>query len=512
MRGAALVLFSLVAQPLPAEAPAANGPVIELAGEKLGPPQVTVGCDRYPVYLLLREIAERTGLDYRDEGEPRESGARAEGPRVTVDLVRRPVGEVVEIVAGAAGRSAVIDRGTILLFDESANDPSGSFPRLRDRAIESYQRALVRHAAHPRTRRAHIEIGKLRETDGDLPGAAAEFASFVAEYPDDPFAPEARFRYARALSALGREDESRAQLLTLAEFHPSHPLAVEATLELALSFESAGNEFRAHAMLRDVACGGRASRPLAEKALQRWVRLLLDDGDSAGALEALGEGAEALGPDAEAAPYFVVLRAEALLLGSRSDEAIDALARVPDKAAESSRARLLLGRALRKKGDPLAAIAALKGAARSARDAAESAAATIELGQAYEDASLSEKVQSLYTAELEAMKGHRFARNEIRFALATSLVRSGEVERARQIFSEMKREATFEDRAALFEARCYLAQEDPVRARDALAPLLERETLAGVERRDVAELLARALSARGGAPAPRPDAGEGDGK
>lgn len=503
MTAVAALLFPLVLALAPAAGEDAE-PTIDLTNDKVGPPQVTIGCDRYPAYLLLRELADRAGLSYRDEDEPRDAAARAEGPRVTVDLVRRPMGEVVEIVAGAAGRSAVIDRGTILLFGSAANDPSGSYPRLRDRAIESYRRALVRHAAHPRTRRAHIEIGKLRETDGDVAGAAAEFSSFVAEYPDDPSAPEARFRLARALAALGRDDESRAQLLTLAEFHPAHPLAVEATLELAISFEEAGNEFRALEMLREVVCGGRASRPSAEKAFHRWVRLLLDGGDAAGALEAIAAGAEAFGPGAESAPFLVVLRAEALLLASREGEAIDALARIPDKTPETSRARLLLGRALRKKGDPLAAIAALKGAARSARDAAESLAATLELGAAYDDASLSEKAQSLYLAELEGLKGHRFARNEIRFALAASLARSGEVEKARQIYSELKREPPFEDRAALHEAKCYLAQDDPSRARASLAPLLERETLAGVERREVADLLARALSLLGGA-SPRPD-------
>jgi len=466
-------------------------PEIDMVAVRLGYPRVSIGCDRHPAIPLLREVARRAGLGFRDDADP--TGA-SEGPLLTVDLVRRSLPEAIEIVAGAAGRSVQIENGTIVLLDESAGGASGSFPRLRNRAIEAYRKAIVSLTGHPATRRAHLEIGKLLDTDGSSEAAAEEYAAYLREYPADDGAPEARLRLGRIYAHLGREQEARAQLLTLIEFHPASAFAPEAALEVAESFDRAGEVLRAIDLLRSVVNGVRAPGNVLERALERLVRLLLEHGEPDSALAALDDGQRAIGADAAPPHRLVLLRSQVLLEAGNADAAIPLLLSIPSGAPEASRAKLLAGRSIRLRGDPLGAISTLRDARRFARDPAESIAATLELGRAYEDACLDRLAKELYESEIQGMKGYRSARAELEFALAESLLRSGECERARQLFTELKRESPFTDRALYGEAACHLRLGEPARARESLLSLLQKPALVGVERDAVAVLLASALS------------------
>ncbi len=353
---------------------------------------------------------------------------------------------------------------------------------------------------HAERARAYLAQGRPRE-------AAVEYQAALQNLPEDP---DLLYGLAQALRALGEQAEYRSTLARVLRARPDHR---EACLELAEFFLSAKAYRRADELTRRV-LGADPADPVAlvlharaltglgrvEKARGAWERVLRDGrpderayamaadfeartGRPERALEILAEGARAFDDD----PGLRLDRAAVLAGLGRLDEAQALLADCLERFPEAPEVRVAWAKLLVRRGRVDEALAYLEASearvagdpARRAAFARERAALLLSLGRAEAAARVLQEAREAAPQD-----------PVLAAALADVWISLGRTKEVRSLLP-LAREADPAGRtASLLEARVYLEEGNPHRARFVLEPLVARGDL-GV---DLHYLYAKALA------------------
>lgn len=280
-------------------------------------PRWSVLCEEAPLDELLRTLARKAGLAL--EG----SEVVPVGTRLTVELERRPLEQVLAFVLGSQGLRHELVRGTLRLLP--ASQEPAELLRLAQGAWKTVEAEGDEHAAT----RAKLAQGNLAEVRGDLEAAYHLYAELAEEERTDDAA-EATYRAGRILERLGHWAEAAQHFRTLSGMDGAERFHSKARLELArVSIELGDAKSSLH--LLNFLDSNYATDDEGERAERRLVRAracnavheyvealrMLEEGDVLAAPEAevrslaiRAEAFEGLGYEVEAARAWLVYARE----------------------------------------------------------------------------------------------------------------------------------------------------------------------------------------------------------
>jgi hypothetical protein len=255
-------------------------------------PRWTVLCDDAPFDELVRALAKKSGLAL--EG----SELLPLGPRVSVELERRPLEQVLAIVLGMQGLRHELARGSLHLFPAS-NEPS-ELLRLAQEAWLRVEAGGTAEGDESAAARAKLAQGNLCEARGDLEGAYRHYAE-LAEGLEGEESAEATYRAGRVLERLGHWAEAAQHFRTLGGLESAKRFHAKARLELARVSIELGDAKSALHVLNFLEANYATSDPaeLAERRLVR-ARALNATHEYVEALRTLEEGELVAAPESEA--------------------------------------------------------------------------------------------------------------------------------------------------------------------------------------------------------------------
>ncbi len=284
-------------------------------------PRWSVLCEETPLDEFLRALAKKSGLAL--EG----SELVPFGARVSVDLDRRPLEQVLTFVLGSQGLRHELARGALRLYPVS-DDPAELLRLAQDawRTVEAEGEAEGNEQA---AGRAKLAQGNLAEVRGDLEGAYRLYAELAEQ--DGGESAEATFRAGRVLERLGHWAEAAQHFRTLAGRDDARAFHARARLELARASIELGDPQSALHVLNFLAANFATTDPaeLAERRLVRaracnatheYIEALrtLEEGEivaapaaAARTLEIRAVAFEGLGYEVEAARAWLIFAREA---------------------------------------------------------------------------------------------------------------------------------------------------------------------------------------------------------
>jgi len=226
--------------------------------------------------------AERVLLELaRASGRELELHVPLDSALLTIDLVRRPLEQVVEYALGSVGMHHEMRQDTIVVHPGTAQDVEGAF----DLASAAWSRAALRFPDDPQAPVARLSQGEIAEWHGDLELARDRYLSLPRDYPKASEVAEATLRAGRISERLGQWGEASRLFRTLANLESAQEYQAIARLEWARAMIAQGESQAALQMLGVLDASHPAANPM-EATARRLVR--------ARALETRGFHMEAL--------------------------------------------------------------------------------------------------------------------------------------------------------------------------------------------------------------------------
>jgi tetratricopeptide (TPR) repeat protein len=182
---------------------------------------------------VVDELARRTGRIVRGLDGPKRAAL------VTVELVDRPIEQILEYVLGTCGLRAEFQPGAIEIVEE--NTEALSVERVRELAMSQYVRATMRFPGHPAVERGRLSQGALEEARGNLAAALEQYQILLDDYPNSPLRLEGHLRAGDALERLGRFAEAAGEYRHAAGTDEQDAQHVPARLGLARCQLALGN-------------------------------------------------------------------------------------------------------------------------------------------------------------------------------------------------------------------------------------------------------------------------------
>jgi len=298
-------------------------------------PRWSVVCEEAPLDELVRALAKKSALAL--EG----AELLPYGTRLSVDLTRRPLDQILEFVLGSQGLRFEVQRGSLRVLAPLAEPED-----LLRQAQGAWQRVEAEGDENAAAR-AKLARGNLSEVRGDLEGAYRLYAELAEEDAGED-STDALYRAGRVLERLGHWAEAAQHFRTLAAQDGARPFHARARLELARVSIELGDAPSALHVLNFLDANYPSTDPaeLAERRLVRatgfiatneYVEALrtLEEGEVVSAphaqtrsLRIRAQAFEGLGFDVEAARAWLLFARE----GAETDERVHAF----EKAAALS--------------------------------------------------------------------------------------------------------------------------------------------------------------------------------
>ncbi len=187
--------------------------------------RATVIATNVSVESLIDKIAART--DRRVEG----FGPGGLPALVTVELVDRPLMQVLEVVLGSVGLTFEIQPDVLRILDADAE--SEDVEILEARALAHYLRATTAFPNHSLVAEARLDQGGLEEARGNFEAAFDHYQALIESFPLSDRIPDAHLASGMVLEKLGRFAEAHTQYLEVTRLPGTDPRRNIARLSLA---------------------------------------------------------------------------------------------------------------------------------------------------------------------------------------------------------------------------------------------------------------------------------------
>ena len=187
--------------------------------------RATVVAANLSIEALVLRIADRTSR--RVEG----IGLGGIPSLVTVELVDRPLLQVLEIILGSAGLTFELQPGVLRIIDAGTEPEDVDF--LEARSLAHYLRATTQFPNHPLAADARLDQGELEESRGNFEAAFDHYQALVENFPYSERVPDAHLASGKVLERLGRYSEAHTQYLEVTRLPATDPRRNRARLALA---------------------------------------------------------------------------------------------------------------------------------------------------------------------------------------------------------------------------------------------------------------------------------------
>ena len=164
---------------------------------------------------------------------------------VTVELIDRPLDQVLEFTLGSLGLRYELRRQTITILGDVPATQDEQF----DLAAANWTRAAMRFPDHPFAAEARLAQGEISELRGLASAARNMYLSLTEDYPNASVVGEAYMRAGRISSQLGQWGEASRLFRTLATLSVAGEYHASARLEWARAMIAQGDPQAALYML-----------------------------------------------------------------------------------------------------------------------------------------------------------------------------------------------------------------------------------------------------------------------
>ncbi len=156
---------------------------------------------------------------------------------LTVELVERPLDQVLEFTLGSIGLRFELHRTSIKLLKGAPETPEAQL----DSAAAAWTRASMRFPDHPFAAEARLAQGEIAELRGLPTAARATYVALAEDYPNSAVTGEAYMRAGRISAQLGQWDEAGRLYRTLATLDVAGEFHASARLEWARALVAQGD-------------------------------------------------------------------------------------------------------------------------------------------------------------------------------------------------------------------------------------------------------------------------------
>ena len=202
---------------------------------------------------------------------------------ISIDMDSAPFADIIDVVLGAKGFETIVSEGLVFVTLPVKLNMS-SYGYYREKAIQAYQKAMIKYPDYKEIARAYYELGNFYLAL-DLPTIALqEYKTVVINYPDHPLAKESMFNEGKCFEMLYDLDNARECYLDYVQRNPQAPNVDDTYLIIGDLWEKQKNYDMAIEIYNYVITEYRDS-DTAMHAQMRLGNTYLDAGDYSSALQ-----------------------------------------------------------------------------------------------------------------------------------------------------------------------------------------------------------------------------------
>jgi len=382
--------------------------------------------------------------------------------RIWTELRGSDLLEALQVVAGMLSLDVLVDRDAIVVGPISAPSDEPFDRRLREMAVEAYQRALLRYPASPYAPRAYVGIARYYERTGFYAPAIQVAENVLDRYPDSPAAGDALLLMGRCREATGDLDGSRRFYLRYVDSYPAAEDLPDVLLRVARTWMQQDDYTQAKAVLEQVIRGWPES-PAVIRARLSLAECLARQSRYDRAMAQLRLAEKSAG-DSATPGQLDFMMAECLMKLGRYPEARRRLAQVVRSSPEpavAEKAYYALGDCFLAEGSPVEALEAYRGASARFPKGALSDTIVVRLCRAYLLMGLDDKAAEILRQAPQSIR-NRADLGEVLISLARRYSQVGEHQKVLELTSHPRWQA--EPQVLLLQASALLEAGMPDRA------------------------------------------------
>ncbi len=138
---------------------------------------------------------------------------------ISIDMDSAPFSDIIDVVLGAKGFETIVSEDLVFVTLPVKLNMS-SYGYYREKAIQAYQKAMIKYPDYKEIARAYYELGNFYLAL-DLPTIALqEYKTVVINYPDHPLAKESMFKEGKCFEMLDDLDNARECYLDYVQRNP----------------------------------------------------------------------------------------------------------------------------------------------------------------------------------------------------------------------------------------------------------------------------------------------------
>ena len=142
---------------------------------------------------------------------------------VSIYLENTPLVDIIDIILGAKGFETIISEGLIFVTLPTKLNVVSSYGYYQEKAIQAYQKAMIKYPDYEGIVRAYYELGDFYLTSKFPSIALQEYKAVIANYPDHALAKKAEFTEGKCYEMLDDLENAKKSYLNYVQKYPLSP-------------------------------------------------------------------------------------------------------------------------------------------------------------------------------------------------------------------------------------------------------------------------------------------------
>ena len=142
---------------------------------------------------------------------------------VSIYLENTPLVDIIDIILGAKGFETIISEGLIFVTLPSKLNVVSSYGYYQEKAIQAFQKAMIKYPDYEGIVRAYYELGDFYLTSKFPSIALQEYKAVIDNYPDHALAKQAKFKEGQCYEMLDDLENAKRSYLNYVQKYPQSP-------------------------------------------------------------------------------------------------------------------------------------------------------------------------------------------------------------------------------------------------------------------------------------------------
>jgi len=204
---------------------------------------------------------------------------------VSIYLENTPLVDIIDIILGAKGFETIISEGLIFVTLPAKLNVVSSYGYYQEKAIQAYQKAMIKYPDYEGIVRAYYELGDFYLTSKFPSIALQEYKAVIANYPDHELAKRAEFKEGSCYEMLDDLENAKKSYLNYVQKYPLSPDVVDTYLIISDLWRKQGG-FEKAIEIYQYMIKEYHDRDTVMLAYMQLGNTYLDSGDYSSALQA----------------------------------------------------------------------------------------------------------------------------------------------------------------------------------------------------------------------------------